>query len=282
MPEDCNIVLEDLLKKGGCEDNASGVKKIAVFLTEDVHTWPERRTAIGQMRDYVELDGDLVFKQGKRAFVIHCKDEAGELHYEGQGEEGSRSQKGILNIYNPCMKSPLLGFIAAVQNADIGALAWLNNGEVHLLGDKDRGMHMSENNATSGKAIGDPNGGDLTFDYNCSRAQVYTGQTDGLTEPTGRNAAIETGEAASLTATGATLSGTCTDPNGEVTEAGVMYRKEGVSQWSRKPAEGFTSGQPFSVTLTDLTASSDYLYCAYMVVEGRRLTGADMVFTTTA
>ena len=281
MPEqDCNIVMEDLLKRGGCEDNSSGVKKIAVFLTQDVQTWPERRTDIEEMRDYVELNGNLVFKPGKRAFTIYCKDEAGELHYEGQGEEGSRSQKGILNIYNPGMKAPLLGFIAAVQNADIGSLVWLNNGEIHLLGDKDRGMILSESNATSGKTTADPNGGDLTFNYNCSRPQVYTGQTDGLTTPGAQRATIETGSESSVTATGATLSGTCTDANGVVTEAGVRYRAEGTSRWTDVPASSFTSGQPFSVSVSDLTTGTDYIWCAYMKVEGRKLTGADQVFTT--
>ena len=279
---ECKTVLEDLLKRGGCEDNASGVKKIAVFLTEDVQAWPARRTDIQTMRDYVELDGTMTFKAGKRAFTIHCKDEAGELHYEGQGEEGSRSQKGTLNIYNPGMKSPLLGFIAAVQNADIGALVWLNNGECHLLGDKDRGLYLSENNATSGKAVSDPNGGDLTFTYNCARPQIYTGLTDHLTEAGGAAPSTETGEASAMTASSATLSATCTDPDGAVTEAGVMWKKEGETAWQRKKAASFTSGQPFTVQITGLAASTDYIYCAYMTAGGKTLYGADMAFTTTA
>lgn len=280
---ECNIVLEDLLKRGGCEDNASGVKKIAVFLTQDVQDWPARRTDIQEMRDYVELDGNLTFKTGKRAFLIHCKDEAGELHYEGQGEEGSRSQKAILNIYNPGMKSPMLGFIAAVQNADIGALVWLNNGEVHLLGDKDRGMILSENNATSGKAVADPNGGDMTFNYNCSRAQVYTGQTDHLTTVNGTAASVETGDASSVTNTGATIEVTVTDPQAEMTECGVMYRKETDPTFTAKKFTGsVTSGTPFSVSLTGLTASTDYIYCGYMKMGGRVFYGTDRAFTTPA
>ena len=283
MNEDCNIVLEDLLKKGGCEDNASGVKKVAVFLTEDVQTWPTRRADIQAMRDYVELDGNMTFKTGKRAFLIHCKADAGELTYEGQGEEGSKSQRARLNIYNPGMKSALLGFIAAVQNADCGAFVWLNNGEVHLLGDKDRGMHLAENNATSGKAISDPNGADLNFDYNTSRAQIYTGQTENLTVAGGTPAAIETEEASSVAGTSATLGGTCTDTDGVVSEVGVLYKKEGDASWTQKKLTGsFTSGTPYTVSVTGLTASTDYICCAYMVIDGRKYYGNDMVFTTTS
>ena len=60
-------------------------------------------------------------------------------------------------------------------------LARLNNGDVHMLGDADRGAEIGDNvEASSGKAVTDNNGATLSFVYDTPTAQIYTGDMDSL------------------------------------------------------------------------------------------------------
>ncbi len=89
--------------------------------------------------------------------------------------------KDNLEIYHPGFKPKLLGFIASVMNSETVILARLNNGNVHMLGDADRGAKIGDNvEASSGKAVTDNNGATLSFVYDTPTAQIYTGDMDSL------------------------------------------------------------------------------------------------------
>ena len=62
----------------------------------------------------------------------------------------------------------------------------LNNGAIHMLGDKDRGCEFGDSaEATSGKAIGDPTGATINFIYYTPTPQIYIGDIDGLLSDSG-------------------------------------------------------------------------------------------------
>lgn len=169
---ECKYKLDDLKNGLGCDAVMSGVKTVLIGLIDDVAVWPQEIETPTSMEENVMLSGVPVMKPGKRMFRLYSKNDAGEYQYTGQGEEGSRSQQANLNIYNPGFRKSINGFIRAVQNAQLFIICLTNQGEWHVMGDKYRGAVLSEFTATSGKAVGDPNGVDMTFIYNTPSDRV--------------------------------------------------------------------------------------------------------------
>jgi hypothetical protein len=62
------------------------------------------------------------------------------------------------------------------MNSELVILARLNNGDIHLLGDKNRGVEYGDSaELSSGKSVTDNNGGTLNFVYDTPTAQIYVG-----------------------------------------------------------------------------------------------------------
>jgi hypothetical protein len=96
--------------------------------------------------------------------------------YTLQGPTGARSFKANLEVYHPGFKAKLLGLVSSTMNTELVILARLNNGDVHVLGDKDRGVEYGDSaELSSGKAVTDNNGGTLNFVYDTPTAQIYAG-----------------------------------------------------------------------------------------------------------
>lgn len=171
MPQ-CKYKLDDLRNGQGCDNVMSGVKTVLIGLIDDVDVWPQEIDNPTSMEENVMLVGLPVMKPGKRMFKLYSKNDAGEYQCSGQGEEGSRSQQASLNIYNPGFRKSINGFIRAVQNAQLFIICLTNQGEWHVMGDQYRGAVLSEFTATSGKAVADPNGADMTFIYNTPSDRV--------------------------------------------------------------------------------------------------------------
>ena len=177
----CALELEDLNKGANCGNNMSGVKNVYIALKEDVASLPKLPASRNSYEDFAVLEGDITMVNGKRFYHIYCSRDMGELKYTTQGTFGGKSLKANLEIYHPGFKPKLLGFIASVMNSEAIILARLNNGDVHMLGDADRGAEIGENvEATSGKAVTDNNGATLAFVYDTPTAQIYTGDIDSL------------------------------------------------------------------------------------------------------
>ncbi len=186
MPETtitCNLSLEELSKSGDlCANNASGVKAIYMAMHTDVATFPTLPLARTEFADFAELEGSIVMVAGKLFKKIYVSKDMGELKYKPQGKTGSRSFRASLSIFHPGLKAKLLGMVASMMNSEFFIVVLLENGDVHVLGDKYRGAEFSEDTElTSGKEITSENGGNLGFIYDTPTAQIYKGDLDALT-----------------------------------------------------------------------------------------------------
>lgn len=285
MSEQCPICLEDLNRPTVCENTKGGVvSTILVALKDDVDHWPSKKAPIlrNGLADHIEtVAGDnMTMKTGKRFFKIEIKKKSAELKYTLQGESGSRSFKSSLQIYSPALRAQLLGFMAATANQELVILCQTANKDWHMLGDGDEGCEYESGEATSGKAGTDAHGADLTFYTDTAAPTIYKGDTASLTTIGGDRAAISAVGESSVSASGATLTATVTDNDDEVTAVGFRYKAEGDDAFTDESVSGHTSGTAFTATLTNLNASTDYIYYAYMVANGIEYHSAEYSFTT--
>jgi hypothetical protein len=262
-----------------------GVKAILVALQDDIAVWPQEIATPTSMDENVKLSGIPVMKTGKRMFKLYCKNDAGEYKCTGQGEEGSRSQLATLEIYNPGFRAKITGFLRAVQNAQLVLIVLTNQGEWHMMGDRYRGAILAEFEATSGKATTDANGASMTFQYNTPSDRIVEltdAQVEVLCTVNGSmtEAAISDIGDSNISSSGATLTATFTNNQETITKVGFRYRKEGDADWTEKASTSFTSGTAKSFTISGLTTGSDYLYYAYMVVDGQERYSETFAFTT--
>ncbi|MDD4847610.1 MAG: hypothetical protein PHR53_02450 [Bacteroidales bacterium] len=186
-PITCSLSMEDLTKDTSlCANKMSGVKTIYYALKDDAATIPSLKTTRTTFEDFATLDGSIVMKTGKRFFKFHSEKDMGELTYKTQGTSGCKSLLANLETFHPGLRKKLLGFVDALMNQELLIIVKLNNGELHLLGDADRGAEFADDiNLTSGKAVSDQNGATLNFVYATPAAQIYTGDVDDLLEPAG-------------------------------------------------------------------------------------------------
>ena len=284
MPQ-CKYKIEDLANGLGCEVVMSCVKTVLIGLKDDVAVWPQEIDVPTSMDENAKLTGVPVMAAGKRMFKIHSKDDAGEYQCTGQGEQGSRSQQANLNIYNSGFRASIAGFLRAVQNAELVILVLTNQGEWHLMGDRYRGAVLSEFTATSGKATTDANGADMTFIYNTPSDRVIEltdAQVEALCTVNGsvNEAEISAVNETGVTATGAILGATFTANDETITKVGFRYKQEGTGAWETVSTANFTPGSAYTKAITGLVTGTDYLYYAFMVVDGRERYSDTYAFTT--
>ena len=178
----CALEMEDLNMLSSCGNKMSGVKNVYIAFKEDIETFPSLPNVRESYNDFAVLEGNIVMRTGKRFYHIYSSRDLGELKYTLQGPTGARSFKANLEIYHPGFKSKLLGLVSATMNSELLILARMNNGDVHLLGDKNRGVEYGDNaELSSGKAVTDNNGGTLNFVYDTPTAQIYAGNIDAIT-----------------------------------------------------------------------------------------------------
>ena len=276
---ECPACLEDLNRSSACS-NMSGVKEILCALQEDIQTWPAKAAieARSGLVDHIETASgeSIVLKSGKKFFKLYSKRNAAELKYAIQGEAGSRSMKATLEIYHPSFRSKILGFMAATMDREIVMLVKTANGDYHLLGDADNGVEYDSAEATSGKAVTDANGATITLSYDTPAPTIYKGDVSSLLVVSGTRATIVTNNE-TVNGTTATLSGLCTVNDSNVTKVGFRYRKEGESSWATLSMTAVTSGTAFTKNITGTTG--DYLFYAFMVIDGQEVYGETKAFT---
>lgn len=170
---DCSLNIENINMPDGCEVNLSGVVRLLFIPRKHV----ARVNALPAASPYgyddvvsigspsmnkmaVEVKNLCVFAS------IYCAEDLGELKYIEVGPEGSRLVKTELEVFHPGFKKKILGFIGSYTNMDFVLLVELVNGDWHLIGNEIRGAKLSDNTvATSGKAVTDPNGATLCFEF---------------------------------------------------------------------------------------------------------------------
>lgn len=179
---DCTLSIESLANAEFCQNNMSGVKTMYFIPKNDV-------TAINAVlaaqkttfTDYVEIGSAsmegkaFTVATGKGFAKLYCTKDLGELKYAVQGSGvGSRSMKATLEVFHPSFKRKILGFLGTMINQDLILVVVLNNGEIHLLGDLERGAEIADGvEATSGKAVTDQNGATLQFEWDTPMPQVF-------------------------------------------------------------------------------------------------------------
>ena len=182
MANNCNLTIESLANSDFCQNNMSGVKTLYFIPKNDV-------TAINAVlaatkttfADYVQIGSAAMegkaftVATGKGFAKLYCAKDLGELKYTVQGAAvGSRSLKAHLEVFHPNMKKKLLGFLGTMINQELILVVVQNNGEIHLLGDLERGAEIADGvEATSGKAVTDQNGATLQFEWDTPMAQVF-------------------------------------------------------------------------------------------------------------
>lgn len=293
MPDEilCPACLEDLNRASACESTKSGVVTEVIYgLKSDVAAWPEKLAANlrNGLVDHVETvaGSNLVMKEGKRLFYIVFKKETLELKYELQGESGAHSFNATLEGNVPGMRSKILGLLAATKNEELVILAKTKAGEWHLLGDEDEGVEYDSATATSGKAKADANGADLVLSYSCDAPTVYNGDIDSLLTVGGEPATITVDGNPTVTGTGATATvefeSSVTPNDSVVTKVGFRYQKEGSTDWKNVNASLPSDFEtPVTKTVTMSDGAGDYLYYAYMVIDGREVYSNTYAFTVT-
>ena len=280
----CPSCLEDLMRPGACEKTLGGMVTEFLFgYKDDVQTWPAKQAANlrEHLVDLIETvaGSNLVMKNGKRMFRIQVKKGSAELKYELQGESGAKSFKTTLETNIPGFRSVILGFMTATANQELVLLAKTRSGEWHLLGNEDEGVEYDSGTANSGKTGTDANGADVTFATECAAPTVYKGDIESLKTVSGTAASIQIGSEV-VSGTGVTLKATATANDSVITKVGFRYKVEGSADWNTANVSSFTSGTEFSKSVTGLTASTDYLYYAYMVVDGHEVYTETYAFTT--
>lgn len=282
MSNICPDSFEDLVRPETCQKTVGGmVTEFLYGLKDDVANWPEKAAAALRtgLSAHVETvaGSNLVMASGKRLFRLQVKKGSAELKYALQGESGARSFRATLECNIPGFRAAILGFLAATANKELVILAKTRSGEWHLLGNADEGVEYDTAEAMTGKAGTDPSGADVTFAIDTDAATVYNGDIDSLKTVNGTAATIVLGTE-SVSSTTATLAATVTDNDSTVTKVGFRYRAEGDANWTNVNVASYTSGTEFTKTVSSL-AAGDYVFYAYMVVDGHEIYSNTKAFT---
>ena len=282
MSDICPDSFEDLVRPETCQKTVGGmVTEFLYGLKDDVANWPEKAAAALRtgLSAYVETvaGSNLVMASGKRLCRLQVKKGSAELKYALQGDSGARSFRATLECNIPGFRAAILGFLAATANKELVILAKTRSGEWHLLGNADEGVEYDTAEAMTGKAGTDPSGADVTFAIDTDAATVYNGDIDSLKTVNGTAATIELGTE-SVSSTTATLAATVTDNDSTVTKVGFRYRAEGDTNWTNVNVATYTSGSEFTKAVSSL-AAGDYVFYAYMVVDGHEIYTNTKAFT---
>lgn len=178
----CSLSIENLAGSEFCKQNMSGVKTIYFCPVGDITAINAQETASkSSFVDYVEIGSSadtgkaFTAATGKGFAKIYCAKDMGELKYAVQGSRvGCRSVKATLEIFHPGMARKLAGFLATMQNQEMLIVAKCNNGDVHLLGDLERGATIADGvEMTTGKAVTDDNGATITFEWDTPMPRIF-------------------------------------------------------------------------------------------------------------
>lgn len=179
---DCTLSIESLANTEFCQNNMSGVKTMYFIPKDDVTAINAvLATTKTSFTDYVQIGSTAMegkaftVATGKGFAKLYCAKDLGEIKYAVQGAGvGSRSLKATLEVFHPGMKRKLLGFLGTMINQELIIVAVQNNGEIHLMGDLERGAEIADGvEATSGKAVTDQNGATLQFEWDTPMPQVF-------------------------------------------------------------------------------------------------------------
>ena len=168
------------------QDNMGGiVPKIIFGYHEDVATWPDKPTSGSgalQLDAAGALSGDVVMNNGCKAYSLSFTDNTGGFTIKPQGETGGESFLYELTIISAKVRKKILGFLNATKGRKLFIIVEDNNGLNYLMGDKSHGAMLAADSdgATTGTAYTERSQTTMKFQYNCTRALVYEGDTENI------------------------------------------------------------------------------------------------------
>lgn len=183
------IQLADIEEAVNCSelDNLAGVVvELIYFYWNDVATWPDMpapTTEDGAMtfEEAGAWSGDVVMKEGCRAYKLVFTDDSGELTITDQGEQGGESCLYELNVTRAKMSQVIFGFENATRGRRLGLIVTDKNGNRYLFGDKlNAARRVAADASTTGKVGTDLNKTPLKFTYGCPRKLMYTGDVENI------------------------------------------------------------------------------------------------------
>ena len=181
------IALDDINEAMDCnsQGNMAGIVPSVIFgYHEDVATWPDypkKTDAPLSLEEAGTLVGDLVMKEGRRAYKMDFTDDLAELKITDQGETGGESSLMDLNIISPKMRKKVFGFENATKGRKMFFIVTDNNGTNFLMGDKRRGaMRASGDGATTGTGSSGRNQSTLHYTFATPIKCVYEGDMEDI------------------------------------------------------------------------------------------------------
>lgn len=185
-PKEC-IALDDINEAMDCKnpDNMGGIVPQIIFgYHADVATWPDypaKTEAALTLEEAGTLKGDVVMKQGCKAYKMDFTDDVSEFKITDQGESGGESFLYDLNIISAKMRKKIFGFENATKGRKMFFLVQDNNGTWYLMGDKRRGaLRASGDGSTTGANATARNQNSLHYTFTSPRKCVYEGDVETL------------------------------------------------------------------------------------------------------
>lgn len=182
------IQLADIDEAVNCSelDNLAGVASLIYFYWNDVATWPDMPAPASEegtmtLEEAGAWEGDVVMKEGCRAYQLVFTDDSGELTITDQGETGGESCLYELNVTRAKMSQVIFGFENATRGRRLGLIVTDKNNNRYLFGDKlNAARRVAADASTTGKVGTDLNKAPLKFTYGCPRKLMYTGDVENI------------------------------------------------------------------------------------------------------
>lgn len=173
------ILFDDIDKNLPNGDNMGGTRQYLWYgYHKDVKTWPEPPATTGSitLEANGSYTGNLIMEEGKRLFKMYITDDTGELKMPLVGDTDGQSYEMNLTFFHPGLSKKILGFVNANKNGNLVFIAPDAEGQLYLLGDKDRPCTMVNGEGLgTGKQTKDRKGAGLSFKYKTNNILAYTG-----------------------------------------------------------------------------------------------------------
>lgn len=173
----------DLSLECSDRDNMGGTAPFVIFgYHNEVDVWPDMPAADGATLESAgALVGDVVMKQGCKAYKFEFQDGTSEFKITEQGEPGGKSFLYDFTFIAPKLRKKILGFANAVKDQKMFLIVKDNNGKLYLMGDADRGaMRAEDDGMTTGAGPTARNQATFKFQYTSPKALEYEGDVENI------------------------------------------------------------------------------------------------------
>jgi hypothetical protein len=136
------------------------------------------------LEESAALVGDVVMKDGTRAFEVEFTEDTGSLTINPVGEIDGGHMEYTLTLIKAKLNKKILGFMNAALGRKMFFIVQDENAIHYLMGNKHRGCTYitGGDGATTGTTSSDRNQASLQFKFRAGRAFVYEGDVEDLLE----------------------------------------------------------------------------------------------------